>query len=80
MGCNVYHSYVYLYCMYVCMYVCPGVFIKQRFPLHMISTVHRLRHTWVTFWKQEPFGQPGIPAYMHTYIHTYIHTHTYIHE
>ena len=40
----------------------------------MLSTVHRLRHTWVTFWKQEPFGQPGNAFHIH--VHTYIRIHS----
>jgi hypothetical protein len=30
-----------------------GKFIAQKFPLHMPKRLQQLRHSWVTFWKQE---------------------------
>lgn len=34
-----------------------GKQIVQRFPLHMYSKLADIRHSWVTFWKREQFGQ-----------------------
>lgn len=33
-----------------------GKFIEQRFPLHKYDRLLKLQHTWVSFWKREPFG------------------------
>ena len=30
--------------------------IVQRFPLHMQARMEEIRHTWVTFWREEPAG------------------------
>jgi hypothetical protein len=34
-----------------------GKQIVQRFPLHMYSKLGDIRHSWVTFWKREEYGQ-----------------------
>jgi hypothetical protein len=34
-----------------------GKFIIQRFPLHMYARLHDIRHSWVTFWKKEKYGE-----------------------
>jgi hypothetical protein len=30
-----------------------GKFIVQSFPLHMYARLIHIRHSWVTFWKEE---------------------------